>query len=123
MAFAGNGNALADRRLIGEEAVPFPLDPAEEPGLAIAGATAEEPGPADHKTVTVAEAQPTGAQLGLPILGRIEAGLLDLGDDLVDLARRQSRGRQGLAVRQGGDGGGLRRRRRVETQHAQRTAE
>src|SRR6185437_1570521 len=89
MALAGKGDALADRRLLAEEPPPFPVHAVKKPGLAIAGAAAQKPRPAHQKPVIIAKTEAAAPQLGRPILGGVEAGVLDLGDDLVHFAGRQ----------------------------------
>src|SRR5260370_4897927 len=77
------------RRFAIEHIDPPSVRTANQPCLAITGAAAQHLRAADDEPVAAGDREPAPAQLRLPGLGRVEACLLDLIQNLLDLGGRE----------------------------------
>src|SRR5229473_231150 len=86
---ASEAEARYDRRFAIEHIDPTSVRTAKQPCLAITGAAAQHLRAADDEPVAAGDREPAPAQLRLPGLGRVEACLLDLIQNLLDLGGRE----------------------------------
>src|SRR5689334_6217492 len=82
--------AGGERRVPLDQVFPLLSRAQKDPRLAVARSAAKEGGPANDQDVGLAQGHTANAQLLLPRIRGIKAGLLDLGGDLPDLGRRDT---------------------------------